>query len=149
MTITGNFAGAQDVLSFTNTSNITGSYNASDGVLTLTGTTTVANYQAALQSVEYQDTSLDPSTTLRTVSFSFQDSHATSNAATDNVSVTQVNNPPTISVPVETSARIGHKSSMARSRSPMWMQMAEPSRSRSRPPTVRSRWDRRLDSATT
>ena len=38
----------------------------------------------------YQDTSLDPSTAARTISFSFSDPNATVNAGTDNVSVTAV-----------------------------------------------------------
>src|SRR5580704_16842953 len=65
--ITGNFAGTQDVLSFTNTANITGSYNTSTGVLSLSGTDTLAHYQTALRSVKYQDTGSNPSTMLRTV----------------------------------------------------------------------------------
>lgn len=49
-----------DVLSFTQQSGITGSYNAATGVLTLTGTATVAEYEAALESVTYISQSDDP-----------------------------------------------------------------------------------------
>ncbi len=42
------------------------------GVLSLTGTASVADYQAALRSVAYQNTSDDPSGLTRTVSFSRQ-----------------------------------------------------------------------------
>lgn len=48
----GNFVSG-DTLQFTNQNGITGSYNAATGVLGLSGTATVAQYQAALQSVAY------------------------------------------------------------------------------------------------
>ena len=51
VSITGNFASGQDVLGFTNQNGITGSYTAASGVLVLSGTATVAQYQAALESV--------------------------------------------------------------------------------------------------
>ncbi len=108
--ITGNFAGSQDVLAFTSTPNITGSYNSSTGVLTLSGTTTIANYQAALRGVTYKDTSLDPSQSNRTISFSFTDPNAVSNTGNDTVTVTAVNQPPTITMPV-TSETIGENRS--------------------------------------
>ena len=44
-----------------NTATITGSWNAATGTLTLSGSDTVANYQAALQAVKYQNTSDNPS----------------------------------------------------------------------------------------
>lgn len=48
---------AGDTLSFVNQSGITGSYDGTKGVLTLTGTTTAANYQTALRSVTFNNTS--------------------------------------------------------------------------------------------
>ena len=45
-----------DALNFTTQNGITGSYNTSTGVLTLTGTATIANYQAALDSITYSVT---------------------------------------------------------------------------------------------
>ena len=58
--ITGNYHTGEDVLSFINTTNITGTWNAADGELTLTGSDTVANYQAALRAVKYEDSSAEP-----------------------------------------------------------------------------------------
>ncbi len=75
--ITGNFVSGEDLLAFTNTANITGSFNSSTGALTLTGTDTVANYQAALRSVTYTDSSENPSTSSRTVTFTVDDGQAT------------------------------------------------------------------------
>jgi hypothetical protein len=55
----GFFAG--DVLTFTNQNGITGSYDAVHGVLTLTGSASVANYNAALDSITFSSTSSNPS----------------------------------------------------------------------------------------
>ena len=68
VTVSGNYAGGQDVLGFTNQNGITGSWNAATGVLSLSGIATKANYQAALRSVTYDNTSANPSTLTRTVS---------------------------------------------------------------------------------
>lgn len=97
VSITTNFANGQDVLGFTNQNGISGSYNASTGVLTLTGTSTVANYQAALRSVTYRNSSENPSTAVRTISFAVDDGQATnhaSNVLTSTVNVTAVNDAP-------------------------------------------------------
>jgi FKBP-type peptidyl-prolyl cis-trans isomerase len=53
--IQGNIS-TEDVLGFTNSGNISGTFNASSGVLTLTGTGTLADYQAALRTVTYDNT---------------------------------------------------------------------------------------------
>jgi len=109
----GNLAGATvsigsgflsgDILNFTNQHNITGSYNAATGVLTLTGSDTVADYQAALDSVTF---SFSPSfgdptggggDTARTINWTVSDSsssNGTSNAATSTLDVVHV--PPTL-----------------------------------------------------
>ncbi len=80
-----------DTLTFpTNANGITGTYSATTGVLTLSGSTTLANYQAALRSVEFstQDTATSP--VARTVSFTVTDSFAqTSNTATRTIDVTR------------------------------------------------------------
>jgi hypothetical protein len=96
--ITGNFASGEDVLAFTNQLGITGNYNSGTGVLTLTGTTTVANYQTALRSVTYQNTSENPSTAPRTVTFTADDG-ITPGSATRGITVTAVNDGPVNTVP--------------------------------------------------
>ena len=50
-------------------------------MLTLTGSATVADYQAALRSVTYANTSANPSTAARTVSVVANDGTASSNTA--------------------------------------------------------------------
>ena len=64
------------MLGFINTPHITGSYNASIGVLTLSGTDTLANYQAALRSVTYEDTGSSPQTGIRSLIITFTDGYA-------------------------------------------------------------------------
>jgi VCBS repeat-containing protein len=98
--ISGNYASGQDVLSFVDTATITGSFNAGTGTLTLTGTDTVANYQAALATVRYQNTSQAPSTLARTVTWIVDDGAAANNLslpATSTINVTAVNDAPFLS----------------------------------------------------
>src|SRR5205085_2252982 len=99
VSISGNFASGQDVLGFTNQNGITGSYNAATGVLTLSGTASVANYQAALRSVSYFNSSENPSGATRTISFQVNDGAAANNLSnidTATVSVTPVNDAPVL-----------------------------------------------------
>jgi hypothetical protein len=94
--ITGNYASGQDVLGFTDQGGITGNWNATTGMQTLTGTATVAVYQAALRTVTYTNTSENPNTLARTVSFKANDGSADSNTATRTINVTAVNDAPTL-----------------------------------------------------
>ncbi|WP_178030044.1 Ig-like domain-containing protein [Phytobacter sp. SCO41] len=94
--ITGNFHSGEDVLAFSNTNtttygNIIGSYNSATGLLTLTSsgsTATTAQWQAALKAVTYQDSSLSPNTSSRTLSFTITDASSnTSSTVTRIVTV--------------------------------------------------------------
>ncbi|RDK06113.1 hypothetical protein DN412_33040, partial [Cupriavidus lacunae] len=104
--ITGNFHSGEDVLAFTNNpatmGNITASYNSTTGVMTLTSASasaTLAQWQAALRSVTYTDTSEIPNTSTRTISFTVNDGTSGSAVATKTVSVTSVNDSPINTVP--------------------------------------------------
>jgi|GEM_PF-2623348 len=94
--ITTNFASNQDVLGFTDQLGITGSY--SNGVLTLTGSTTTQNYETALRTVTYFNSSCNPSANARTVTFTVNTGCSTNNlgSATRNVTVTPINTAPTL-----------------------------------------------------
>ena len=98
--ITTNFTAGQDTLSFTNVAgmgNIVGSYNATTGVMSLSSvgnTATTAQWQAALRAVSYSNSSENPSTLARTVSFTLNDSALNSNVVTASISVTAVNDAP-------------------------------------------------------
>ena len=83
--ITSGFQSGEDVLSFTDQNGITGSWNSTNGKLTLTGDTLVANYQTALRSVTYENTSGSPITTTRIVSISASDGTEYGNIATRNI----------------------------------------------------------------
>ncbi|NUA30029.1 DUF4347 domain-containing protein [Cupriavidus basilensis] len=106
VSITGNFRAAEDVLAFTNDGatmgNITASYNIGTGVMTLTSSgasATTAQWQAALRSVTYTDTSDLPNASNRTISFTVNDGTTDSAAATKLVSVDAVNDSPVNAVP--------------------------------------------------
>lgn len=94
ISITTNFQTSQDVLAFTNDGasmgDIAGSYDATTGVLSLTtaSTPTMAEWQAALRAVTYNNTSVTPNTTSRTVSFIVNDGALNSTAVTRTVSIT-------------------------------------------------------------
>lgn len=61
---------ARDVLAFTNTSAITGVFNATTGTLTLSGSASLADYQAALRTVTYDDLQNPSVATTRRIDFS-------------------------------------------------------------------------------
>ena len=96
VTVSANHVNGQDVLAFSDQLGITGSWNAGTGVLTLSGSTTVANYQTALRSVTYANTSDNPSTPTRTLSFVVDDGATSSSVATRDISVTAVNDAPIV-----------------------------------------------------
>ena len=94
--ITAGFDNTQDVLSFTPVGTITGIYNPLTGVLTLSGTDSQANYELALESVTYQNTSDNPSTAQRTVSYTVNDGTVDSAPGTATINVAAVNDAPVI-----------------------------------------------------
>lgn len=98
-TISSNYNSTQDELSFTNDGSTMGNIAASftSGILTLNsegGTATVAQWQAALQAVEYTNTSHNPTTATRTITFSVCDGTLSAVAAKD-ITITQANSAPT------------------------------------------------------
>ncbi|MFO1351645.1 MAG: Calx-beta domain-containing protein [Gammaproteobacteria bacterium] len=106
VSISANFQTAEDVLVFTNDGatmgNIAGSFDSGTGVLSLTSagaTATLAEWQAALRAVQYNNSSDTPNIADRTVSFMVNDGVNDSAPATQTVSVTPVNDPPTIAAP--------------------------------------------------
>ena len=95
--ITGNYEAA-DTLGFTNTANIQGVLAGDMLTLSVIGgqTATVADFEAALQSVTFYNGSDNPSEFDRSVSFSFDDGVDSSNIATKVVHITAVNDAPII-----------------------------------------------------
>ena len=78
---------------------ITGTWAPASGTLTLTGVSSVANYQAALRSVTYQNTSEKPSTLTRSVTFTASDGGLTSAGAVRQIAVSSLNDPAVNTVP--------------------------------------------------
>ena len=103
VTITGNYQNDEDVLSFINGNGITGVWNAGSGQLTLSGSATVAAYQSALRTVKYANTSNNPNTATRVITFRVNDGTDNSNTLTRSISITPVNNPPVLAG-IETTA---------------------------------------------
>jgi len=92
--ITGNYQNGQDILAFTDTAGISGSWNATTGTLILTGSDTLANYEAALRSITYENTSDNPNILTRTVSFTVNDGDTDSNIQSRDITITAVNDAP-------------------------------------------------------
>ncbi len=95
--ITTAYQSGADVLAFVNSGGITGSWDPATGTLTLTGTATVAGYQAALRTVTFSNTSENPSTAQRRITFTATDGTATSTPFEHRVNVIAVNDLPTVS----------------------------------------------------
>ena len=91
--ISANYATGQDVLGFvgtTATGNIVASFNATTGTLTLTSagsTATLAQFQAALQLVTYNNTSASPSMAARSIDYQVSDGGSLSNIVTSLVTI--------------------------------------------------------------
>jgi Ca2+-binding RTX toxin-like protein len=94
--ISGNYQAGQDALVFTDQNGITGSFNATTGVLTLSGTSSVANYQTALASVRYFNSSDNPSTAGRTVNFQVNDGSGLVDIGSAGVTIIPSNDAPAI-----------------------------------------------------
>jgi hypothetical protein len=102
ITFESGYNDSEDSLGFTDGPVVAGNWNAVTGQLEFTGTDTLANYQAALRSVQFQHSSATPDTTPRILLVAVGDGEdrTTSNAI---VTVSSIDNPPVIS-DVEVSA---------------------------------------------
>jgi VCBS repeat-containing protein len=74
-----------------------GTYNSETGKLTITGFTTAILYQAALRNVKYQNTNdFNPTTDMRTITFTIYDGVEISNTISRDVSIIAVNDNPRV-----------------------------------------------------
>lgn len=97
---------AQDQLLFTNQNGISGVYSSTTGVLTLTGISSVANYQTALRSIQYNNSAATPNTQPRVVSFQVTDGTDFSNTLSVNLNLTIPNEAPQIAT-IDQATQIG------------------------------------------
>lgn len=102
--ITSGFASPEDVLAFSNTASITGSWDSVTGTLTLTGTDSLANYEAALRAVTYENSSITPSTATRTVNFTVHDGDDASNLQSRNITVASLASAPQVDLDADDSS---------------------------------------------
>jgi VCBS repeat-containing protein len=96
-----NYVFGEDALFFDNANSwgITGTWSAASGTLTLTGASSVANYQLALRSITYTNSSQMPSTATRSIRVTVSDAETTSAPVVRQINVTSVNDVPAISAP--------------------------------------------------
>ncbi len=88
ITISSGYQSSEDVLAFTNANGITGSWDSGNGVLTLSGSASKANYEAAFESITYQNTdATSPNTSDRTITWVVNDGSANSSATTSTITV--------------------------------------------------------------
>ena len=95
----GTFANDQDVLAAAGNGTITASYDSTNERLILSGTDTLANYQTVLDSVTFgagENPTDFGSHVTRTVTWVVNDGISASTAATTTVSITNVNDAPTL-----------------------------------------------------
>jgi hypothetical protein len=92
--IAGGFVASQDELLFSGQNGIAGTYDGATGVLELTGPASVADYQAALRSVRYDNSSSNPLAAARSVTFRADDGDAQSAVASQVVQLSTVNDAP-------------------------------------------------------
>jgi subtilisin family serine protease len=95
VTITNLLDGAAEVLTAdTSGTSITGFYDTGAGVIALSGTDTVANYQQVLRTVKYNNTSQNPNTATRQITFVANDGTSVSNTATTMLAIAESNKTP-------------------------------------------------------
>ncbi|WP_010588287.1 cadherin domain-containing protein [Schlesneria paludicola] len=96
--ITKNYISTEDKLTLGGTNpKITASWDSATGVLTLTGTDTVANYQAALRSIIYNNSKSSPNVATRTITFKVTDTtDVPSNAVSRDMQIRTTNVAPTL-----------------------------------------------------
>ena len=96
----------EDVLGFASVSGISGTFDPQSGTLRLVGSSSVANYEAALRSVTYFNSSDDPAVFSRSIGFAVEDGpgpEGLSNELVRQIAVTAVNDLPEISpIPAQT-----------------------------------------------
>ena len=120
VSITANFSSGEDVLGWNSAiaaaNNITVSASAHSHTLTLTPTLpdvseSLASFQAVLRSVTYSDSSQNPTTAPRTITFTVVDSNSITSSITANsqqvINLTAVNNPPKVTTSAGTDSYTG------------------------------------------
>ena len=95
--ITGGFLSSEDILVFSDTlpAGITMESDAATGQIVFYGSSSVSNYESVLKLVRYQNTSEQPDTGARTVTFEVYDGQNLS-TVTQDINITSVNDQPAV-----------------------------------------------------
>ena len=95
--ITGNYQSGEDILGIEDgyvlPASVTAVWDAATGTLTLTGSASLAEYTAILKHVTYTNSSDDPNTAVRTVTWTVNDGTSNSVAKRSTITVAAVNEP--------------------------------------------------------
>ena len=95
--VTRTFAPAEDELAFTDQNGITGFYDDAAGLLTLNGIASLADYEAAIRSVTYENSSEEPSEATRRLQFQVTDAdRASSVTVRRDIYITAINDRPQV-----------------------------------------------------
>jgi large repetitive protein len=97
-----NYIAGEDVLALPGTGTITGSFNPTTGKLTLSGSATLADYQAALRTVTYSNTAVNPTLTERILKLTVKDSSDVSQPATRLIQLSNTNTAPVVTTTTAT-----------------------------------------------
>jgi len=103
VTIVG-FIASEDVLTFTPVSGISITWNSSTGTLILSGSTSLANYTTLLQSIQYHNSTDNPTTSNRQIQFTVYDGAVQSNIVSRYIAITAVNDTP-VALDISTSTK--------------------------------------------
>lgn len=96
LTLGSGYAQGQDVLSFVDQSGITGLWSEATGTLTLSGQASLVDYQTALRSITYVNSSDHPSETPREITLTVRDATTDSAPVTWSLNLLAVNDAPVL-----------------------------------------------------
>jgi hypothetical protein len=94
--ISNNYVNGEDMLTYNPVSGVSGTWSASTGTMTLTVPANITSFQTAIRNVLYSNTSDNPTTTTRTMSFTAGDGQLTSSPATRTIEITAANDVPVL-----------------------------------------------------
>lgn len=95
ITISGNYQSGEDSLVYVDTATIIGVWDAATGTLDLLGTDTKANYEVALESIKYSNSTSPITTSNRTITWKVNDGDVDSIGVTSTINITAANSIPT------------------------------------------------------
>ncbi|NDY73861.1 SBBP repeat-containing protein [Desulfobacter hydrogenophilus] len=98
--LSSGFFATEDSLVFIDQNNISGTYDSATGILQLSGTASLADYQTAIRSIQYVNTSEAPSSSQRSASIILTDGEDASGQLLSTVTVTPVNDAPALDTSV-------------------------------------------------